>query len=219
MALKGAQGEKMVKIMPHFVAPIKKEAKFLLRYSRSRPHFKRRLAIDAILSMAVVLAAFQIVTAPSRHNASYILKISGAVAFSGADLVKFVKQEKLVVYWLGNNSAGKYTLIATTPDEVIISYFSKKVDFRRPGASKLIVQTHAHFTPDKAQTYSHEILGSGSFLINQGEGGNAVYYNRTTPDRVTVIFSSQNVAVTIFNPVPQASLELAMKVGVIQKIS
>lgn len=208
----------MAMVMPSLLAPIQREAKHLLHYSRSRPRFKLHLAVDAVLSMALVFTVFQIATANSRHNFTDTLKSSGAVAFSAKELRDYVREEKLVAYWVGPNSSDKYTLIATTPGEVTISYFAKDADIGKVGMSLLAVQTHNHFNANEAHTYSREIAGPGSFQMSQGESGNSIEYNPAIPYKALVTIKDQNATVTIFNSVPQASLTLAMKSGVIQKV-
>lgn len=208
----------MAMVMPNLLAPIKKEVSYLRHYSRSRPRFKLHLAVDAVLSMVLVFAVFEIATANSRHNLTDTLKSSGAVAFSAKELRDFVREEKLVAYWAGPNSADKYTLISTTAGEVTISYFPKNADIGKVDASTLVVQTHNHFTANEAQAYSRDVAGPGSFQMSQGESGNSIEYNPATPYRVLVTIKNQNSTVTIYNSVPQASLTLAMKPGVIQKV-
>jgi len=209
----------MVMIVSNLIAPIKKEARYLLRYSRSRPRFKLRLAIDAILSIALALAVFQIATASTRSESADSLRLSGAVSMSGGELAKFIKHEKLTAYWAGPDSGAKYTLIATTPGEVTITYFPKKADITRLSASSLIIQTHLHFSASDVESYAQDVSRPGSFLLNQGAEGNAIHYNPATPTQVTLTFKNRFEVVTIFNPTPQASLTLAMKPGVIQKIA
>lgn len=200
-------------------APLKREAAFLLGYSRSRPRFTMHLAIDAILSMALVFAAFQLATAPSRHDLSDALKNSGAVAFSAKDLQKFVKEENLAAFWTGPRLDFKYTVIATTPGEVTISYFPQNADIHGVDTSVLVVQTHNHFSADEAQVYSQNVSGPGSFLMNQGSTGNAIQYNPANPYRAIVTIKNQYSTVTIFNSVPEAALTLAMKPDAVQKVS
>lgn len=209
----------MAMMMPSLVVPFKKEAAFLLQYGRSRPRFKTHLAIDAILSMALVFAVFQVVTAPSRHELSDALKNSGAVAFSARDLQSFIKEENLAAFWTGPRSDYKYTVVATTPGEVTISYFPLNADIHRVDASVLVVQTHNHFSADEAQAYSQNVSGPGSFLMNQGATGNAIQYNPANPYRAMVTIKNKYSTVTIFNSVPEAALTLAMKPGAIQKVS
>lgn len=209
----------MVMVMPNVVAPIKKKASFLLRDGRSRPHFILSLAVDAILSVALVLASFHFATGSSRHNLSVALKNSGAVAFSATELQRLVKDEKLVAYWEGPISDDKYTIIATTPGEVTVSYFPKNADIHRIDPSLLVVQTHSNFTTGDAGAYALNVSGPGSFLMSQGAEGNSIQYNPATPNRVTVTIKNKNTAVTLFDSVPEAALTLAMKPGVVRKIS
>lgn len=209
----------MAIMMPAFMTPLKKEAAFLLRYSRSRPRFKIHLAIDAILSTALVFAAFQLATASSRHDLSDALKKSGAVAFSAEGLQDFVKEENLAAFWAGPRADYKYTVIATTPGEVTISYFPLKADIHRVNASVFVVQTHNHFSAGEAQVYTQNVSGPGSFLMNQGSTGNAIQYNPANPYKVMINIKNKYSTVTIFNSVPEAALTLAMKPGVVQKVS
>lgn len=208
----------MAMVMPSLLAPIRREAQHLLHYSRSRPRFKLHLAVDAVLSMALVFAIFHIATASSRHNFSEALKSSGAVAFSAKELRDFVEEEKLVAYWAGPNSAGKYTVISTTAGEVTISYFPKDADISKVDASILVVQTHSHFTANEAQAYSRDVAGAGSFQMSQGESGNSIEYNPATPYKAMVTIKNKNSTVTIYDSIPQAALTLAMKPGAIQKV-
>lgn len=206
-------------MMPSLIAPLKKEAAFLLQYGRSRPRFKTHLAVDAILSMVLVFAVFQLATAHSRHELTDVLKNSGAVAFSAKELEKFVKEENLAAFWTGSRSDYKYTVVATTPGEVTISYFPLNADIHRVDASVLVVQTHNHFSADEAQAYSEDVSGPGSFLMNQGATGNAIQYNPANPYRAMVTIKNKFSTVTIFNSVPEAALTLAMKPGAVQKVS
>jgi hypothetical protein len=90
----------MAMVAPNFVAPVKREATLWVRYGRSH-HFTFKLAIDAILSTALVFGAFQLATVATRQSLSSSLKNSGAVAFSAKDLEKFIKDENLTAYWAG----------------------------------------------------------------------------------------------------------------------
>lgn len=206
-------------VMPDFVAPLKREATSWIGYGRSHPRFTVKIAIDAIVSMALVVGAFQLASAPSRHRLSNELKSSGAVAFSAKDLEKFVKDQNLTAYWAGPQGQYKYTIIATTPGEVTISYFPKNADIAKVDASVFIVQTDAQSSADRAQAYSQDLPRLGSFLVNQGATGNAIDYNPATPTSVTVSIKNQSSTVTIFSSVPQVALALAMKPGAVQKVS
>lgn len=205
--------------MPDLVAPMRREVGILLRYSRSRPRFGLNLAMDAILSIAIVLAAFHFFTAASGRESADSLKISGAIAMSGGELVSFLHHEKLSAYWVGPKDGSKYTLIATTPGEVTITYFPKNADISQLGSGSLVVQTHHHISASATEAYAQDVSGPGSFLLNQGSEGNAIHYNPATPTRVTLTFKDKYEAVTIFDSTPQASLTLAMKPGVIAKIA
>lgn len=204
--------------MPDLVAPMRREAGVFLRYSRSRPRFRLHLAIDAILSIALVLVVFHFAGGVSRRESADTLKLSGAIAMSGAELSSFIHRENLSAYWAGPAPDAKYTLIATSPGEVTITYFPKNADISQLGSGSLVVQTHGHFSSNDAEAYAQDVSGPGSFLLNQGSEGSAIHYNPDTPTRVTLTFHKHFEVVTIFNSTPQASLTLAMKPGAIQKI-
>ncbi len=204
--------------MVNLSVAIKKVGLPILYYSRSRPRFKLHLAVDAILSVALVLAGFQIATLTSQQK-SNVLKISGAVAFSAEQLERFVKEENLVGYWVGPNSDDKYTVVATTPGEVTISYFPKDADIHILNTSILVVHTHKNRVAADAQIDSHEVSGGESSIRNDGSIGDPIIYNPATPTKVTVTIKNGHATVTIFNSIPDASLALAMKSGAIQQIT
>ena len=209
----------MAIVMPSLLAPIRQEASNLLRYSRTHPRFTLHLVMDAILSIALAIAIFQISNADSRHNISAVLKTSGAVALSASDLRALVDEEHLKAYWIGPKADDKYTLVATTPGEVTISYFPKNADIHDVGASVLVVQTDKHLGASQAQAYSQQVSGPGSFQMSQGAAGNVIEYNPAAPEEVLVMIKGQSSTVTIFDSTPGNPLEMAMKAGVIQKIA
>ncbi len=209
----------MVMAMPDLVSPMRREAGVFLRYSRSRPRFRLHLAIDAIVSVAFVLIVFHLAGGVSQRENADTLKLSGVIAMNGGELSSFIHHENLSAYWAGPTPDAKYTLIATTPGEVTITYFPKDADISQLGTSSLVVQTHRHFSSHDAEAYAQDVSGPGSFLLNQGSEGRAIHYNPATPTRVTLTFNDHFEVVTIFNSTPQASLTLAMKPGAIKKIA
>lgn len=190
-----------------------------MRQGRQRPPHTLHLAIDALLSVGLVLALFQLATGPSRHNLVDVLKNSGAVAFSATDLQKFVKEENLSAFWTGPQENYKYTVVATTPGEVTITYFPLRADIHKINSGILVVQTHNHFSSSDAQFYSQKISGPESFQMNQGATGYAIQFNPANPYRAMVTIENQHSTVTIFDSVPEAALSLAMKPGAVQKVS
>ena len=203
---------------PQLVVPMRREIGVLRRYSRSRPRFGLNLALDAIVSVVIVLAAFHFFTSASDRENADSLKISGAVAMSAEELVSFLHHEKLSAYWVGSKVATKYTLIATTPGEVTITYFPKNADISQLGTGSLAVQTDHRVSASETEAYAQYLAGPGGFLLNQGSEGNVIHYNPENPTQVTLTFKGKYEAVTIFDSTPQASLTLAMKPGAIQKI-
>lgn len=145
--------------------------------------------------------------------------MAGAIALSEGELVNLVKRENLIAYWAGPKSVDKYTLIATSPGEVTVSYVLKNAEINATTQSELVIQTHVHFTAHEEHTYAEDIVGGHDFLINPGVVGAAVHYNPATPTRVLIAFQNPYAVVTIINPVPDASLKLAMAPGAIRQIS
>ena len=204
--------------MPDLFAPVKREAGNYLRYVRSRSRLGLHLVLDAILSITIVLSAFHFFMDGSDSANADTLKLSGATAMSGGELVSFLHHEKLTAYWAGPRDGAKYTVIATTPGEVTITYFPRNADITQLRTSSLVIQTQHFFSASDTGVYAEDISGPGDLLLNQGSDGNAIYYDPATPTRATLTFKNHVETVTIFNPTPQASLSLAMRPGVIQQI-
>lgn len=86
----------------------KKEHAVLERYERSHPHFFRYLAVDAILSVAVVFVGFNFYA--SNSSSTKNLTHAGQVAMTSGQLIDHLKKDRIKVYWLGPVQGDEYTV-------------------------------------------------------------------------------------------------------------
>ena len=201
------------------VAAMKKEASFFLEYARARPRFKLHVGVDVLLALTIAAGTYQFYGSPQHNQKLENLKLSGAVAFTESELIDFVKEEHLVAYWAGPKLNSKYTLIATTPGEVIVSYV--QMDFAAAPLNQdiLTIQTHTFFTPSEAGKYSEVVLGGSDITVMKSENGRAVHYNSLTPTTAVVVFSKPPSTVSIFDPEPKGAINLALMPGLIRQIT
>jgi hypothetical protein len=204
---------------PQIFTATKKEASFFREYARTRPRFKLHVAVDALLALVIVAGTYQFYAVPQRHQRLENMKLSGTVAFTERELIEFVKDEHLVAYWAGPHRDSKYTLIATEPGEVTVSYVPISRAAAGSNQGDLVIQTHINFTPGEAEKYSEEVLGGSNLTVNEGENGGVVHYNFLTPTTAVVVFSKPLSTVSIFDPMPKRSINLASMAGVIRRIS
>lgn len=86
----------------------KKEHGLLVRYERSHPHFFAYIALDAVLSVALVFGAFQLVGVDS--STAEKLRHMGITAVTSDELIEHAKDEVIDVFWLGPIPGYEYTL-------------------------------------------------------------------------------------------------------------
>lgn len=128
----------MIAIARFIFVLINKERLIFSRYERNHPHCKWFLAADAILSTLLVVVGFGY----ASHADLY--KRSGAVAMSATELTDAVLKEKSVTYWIGPIEGDKYTLIATSKDEIVVTYLPPDSNINLVDQPRLIFDTYAN---------------------------------------------------------------------------
>lgn len=162
-------------------------------YTRSHPHFLRYLALDALLSSALVFGTYQYIFA-TPNPAAFSLENSGAVAMSSTDLRRVVHDGKHVAYWLGPKSGYKYTVIATRKDEVIVSYLPIGSDINRANEVRLTVKTYSDPSQVKAPICSRGDVATA----NSGKVcTNPTTFNMDTMKEETIDIRGANISVVI----------------------
>jgi hypothetical protein len=98
----------MIALYRWILGLMKKEHILRTNYHRSHPHFIIYMGLDALLSFGLVFGGFQIFR-PHSSVAQELVQV-GAATVSADDLIKQVKKEKVVAYWLGPISGYQYTI-------------------------------------------------------------------------------------------------------------
>lgn len=133
------------------------------RYRREHPHFMRNMVIDAIVSVLTVMFIFAFVTHASANARMEILRKSGAITMSAAELVEHVKQEKLTVYWLGPIQGDVYTIICTDPGEILVTYIPIGTRLHDSFATAISVETYSDVTKTGSILESNSITDPDDF--------------------------------------------------------
>ncbi len=138
------------------------------RYHRSHPHFKRNIAVDAVISCLLVIVLFAEINHVSEQSRIQRLLKSGAIAMSTEDLVNHVKSESLDAYWLGPIAGYKYTIICTNRNEIIVSYIPQGVSLNAPDRFNLTVETYANSLTSELPSKSNLSSDKDDFLTSNG---------------------------------------------------
>lgn len=205
--------------MSRIFAPLRREASFLSQKGHSALRFKLDLTISLLLVVCFVFGGFELAGATQRKVAPELFALSGAVALSESELVALVKEKGLIAYWAGSKSGSKYTLIATRPGEVIVSYFAKNSDIGISNQAGLIVKTNVPLATQKTQAYSDDAIGGKNFLLSSDTEQDAIEYNSSTPTKIVKNFKDTSADVTIIDSTPGTALTYALTVGAIRRIS
>jgi hypothetical protein len=176
-----------------------KEHAALARYERSRPHFLWYLAFDAVISIAVVIGAFQFVVASSADTQSVVPL--GVAPVSAADLVGNAISRNMDAFWLGPVSGYKYTLDVQESGIVDIFYWPRTSENFDGKAFLYEVKTYerqdvwtAHTHPIKAN------VDTTTILVNKNV---SIRINKTSMKGVIATFADKPEIVAIAYPKPQ----------------
>lgn len=178
---------------------IKKEHDLLSRYERAHPHFIRYLALDAVVTVAVVFGVFQFV----QGNASTIesqepLEMS---AGSSSALIAQTNHEKLDAYWLGPISGYKYTLNDQQSGIVDIFYWPASSGNSDPHNYLYEVKTYQDRKIWNAHT--HPILASANTSEIAIKNGVSIRINRSSMKGVIATYTNKPEILAIAYPTAQ----------------
>lgn len=177
----------------------KKEYAALSRYERSRPHFLWFLALDAILSIALVVGASQLLLGnSSKFEDSEPLEIS---AGSSNALINQAQTEKLDAFWLGPVTGDKYTLDDQESGIVDIFYWSGAFGNANPNAFLYEVKTYERL--DVWNAHTHPIKANASTTTISINKNVTIKINRSSMKGVIASFKDKPEIVAIAYPKPQ----------------
>lgn len=132
---------------------IRKEHFLRSRYHRSHRHFPLYIALDAVVSFAVVFGGFQIANASNSTDPySVVLEHAGAKALTIPQLVKHIREDGRSVYWLGPKVGYFYSPNCILGDVVTITYIQNPKDLYDLDAPQLAIETY-----DNSRSYEAHI--------------------------------------------------------------
>jgi len=204
----------MLAMFRWFLKSIKRERLLLSNYEKSRPHFQRYIAIDAVISVAIILAGFALMSSTLSST-----KASGDVGLqrmSADDLLHNIQTEKRNVYWLGPIQGDTYSDYDIQPGINVITYLPPDADPSDINQPELSVKTYKNIATYNGQV--HPLLGSNARRI-VNTNGTSVEFNEVTLDREIVIFKDKPEVIVIRYPTWQPAtilMDNAEKLTLIQ---
>lgn len=190
-------GDILLILIRKFLKLFKKEHAVLSRYERSHPHFLMYLALDAVVTMAIVFGIFQAVSASSSApNASL-----GATVESASDLVKQAASVQADAYWLGTISDDKYTLNTEVPGIADIFYWpSGGVG---DDGKNYIYEVKTYKNQKTWDAHTHTILAMANISTIKLKNGTSIRINRSSMKGVIARYTNKAEILAIAYPTPQ----------------
>lgn len=186
---------------------IKRERDVLNRYQRSHPHFLRYIVVDALISIAVVVGAYQLwsMGASTAGSASRM----GMNLDSAKDLVKNARSGDIDTFWIGPIKGARYTL----NDEVLriadLFYWPESSGDRDPKGFLFEVKTyesqnvwdsHTHPIVTKINTTTVTLTPNISIKINRTSMRGVIVTYADKPEIVAIRYpQSQTLASMVKN--------------------
>ena len=191
------------------------KGKFLFRYDRFHPHFKWFLGIDALVSILLVTGLFMFMTNGSNSARGLLIQSSGAAVLTSDQLTKFVKEEKIVAYWLGPISGSKYTIVTTTSGKTTISYLSGGQGIERADQRNLIIETITGTHKSALILPTERVDTATDFTVT----GNTFSYNKLKLDQMSVRVNAVKKDVLVYYPTLRSPLTMQTDAEALELIS
>ena len=177
----------------------KKEHDVLTNYERSHPHFIRYMALDAVISVAVVVGAYQLwASGPSPVQTSSPM---GVAVVSSSELVSHAKSGNIDAFWLGPVPGYKYTLNDQALRIVDIFYWPGESGNR--DAKQFLYEVKTYESQDVWDTHTHPLLASANTKVIAVQEGLSIRINPTSMKGVIVTYGDKPEIVAIAYPKPQ----------------
>lgn len=182
-----------------FLRLFKKEHALLNRYERSHPHFIRYIAIDAVISVAVVVGAYQLISTNSSKAQSSVQM--GVTAVSSGELLSAAKSGNIDAFWLGPVAGYKYTL--NDQELRIVDIFYWPGDTGSRDAKQFLYEVKTYESQDVWDTHTHPILAKVNISTIAVTPDISIRINRTSMKGVIVTYGDKPEIVAIAYPAPQ----------------
>lgn len=176
----------------------------LSNYEKSHPHFLRYIAVDAVVSIALILTGFHFFVSNTALATEDLIN-SGITVMSVDELIKDVKAGNANVYWLGPIPGYTYTDDDLQFGTNFITYLPPHSDPNNINQLKLTVKTYRNMAVYKGLL--HPLMGSNARKIVDANG-TSVEFNEAAPEREIVIFKGKPEIVVIRYPTWQPATTL-----------
>lgn len=178
---------------------LKKEQAVLARYERSHPHFFWFLALDAALSIALVVGGYQLflTSSPLAESNEHL----GQSMVSSGALTSVAAKENMDAFWFGPVSGYKYTINDQEPGIVYIFYLpatSKTLDDKG-----FLYRVKTYQSLEVWKTHTHPFLAKVNTTTISVNKNISIKVNKLSMKRVIVSFKDKPEIVTIVYPKPQ----------------
>lgn len=204
----------MLILVRSFLNLFKKEHDFLVRYERTHAHFLRYLAVDALLSLAIGFAGFQIYESYSSNDDA--LSHSGNVVMSSTQLVNHLRNDALKTYWLGPISGDQYTVNHEIEGIVDVMYLPQGLAPIDHGGFDYEIKT---YVDEKTwDSHTHPILATAHIQTIAVNPEIAIRINPASMKGVIVTFSDKPEILAIAYPTPRSLSEMIKNVEALKLV-
>ncbi|MBC7463552.1 MAG: hypothetical protein H7227_04760 [Actinobacteria bacterium] len=180
----------------------KREHYLRTRYHRSHPHFLLYIALDAIITLALVGGGLAVTSSNGifERNPQTLVDL-GLSTLTEAQLKTQVQQHGIDMYWVGPMGRTKYAIVVVTRDPVTVDYVS--VDAAEATAVKPFVAIQTYNDPMKYYNGVRGPLRGTPDISAINSMGNKIIYNPSQLDELTVEFTDVKKVVVIKYSTPQ----------------
>lgn len=178
----------------------KTERDIFVRYEKSHPRFFRLIALDALVSILVVFAGFQIFD--SNSFLAEKLSHAGDVALSSRQLIEHVKRDGISAYWLGSMDGDEYTINHEIKGVVDLMYLPEGADPSNDKAFAYEVKTYD--SQEIWNAHTHTILATANtqtIILNKEV---SIRVNPTSMRGVIATYNDKQEILAIAYPKPQS---------------
>lgn len=188
----------MLTIIHRFLEFGKKLLLLFWQYRGSRLHFILYIFLTAVLSIAIVLAGFRLVTASKSSVTSGLIYHGGDVGLSADQFMKAVRGYGTPVYWLGPMPGSRYELNERMSGIHVVTYLEPSSDLPHLKEIVLVVQTY-----DDLATHESGVRHFVENKIIVTAGDAVVEYNEYLMNFETITFKNKPEVVDIYYASPQ----------------
>ena len=189
----------MLMLIRWFSQLVKKERAVLHRYKRTHPHFLRYIVVDAFISVAVVVGAYQLLSSgvSTAGSSSQI----GTRLVTSKVLVNHAKSGNVDAFWLGPVEGYRFTLDEEELRVVDLFYWPKSSGFRDP--KRFLYEVKTYESQDVWDTHTHPIIAKVNTTTIALTPNISIKINRTSMRGVIVTYADKPEIVAIRYPKPQ----------------